>query len=158
MIPSVPARAAWRAGEPRYSTCIVQSMQQAARFTRIIIVDDEPVVRTLMCHVLRRSGYDVKEAGSATEALGILAQGGADMLVTDVRMPGIDGLELARLVRQLNPRMPILFASGCPPEAVTLPANDGLAFLEKPFSPAQLLAKVRQSLAVKPRTAPLPAA
>lgn len=119
-------------------------MAKPARQTCILVVDDEPVIRNLMQRVLSLSGFVAIAAGPAAEALDLLTEAEADMLVTDLRMPVMDGLELARQVRLKLPRIPVLLVSGYALEAVE---GCGHSYLEKPFSAAQLVSKVRQTLA-----------
>jgi DNA-binding response OmpR family regulator len=110
-----------------------------------LIVDDDPDVRAYMSEALRIGGFAVLEAADGTDALRIVETTGQhiEILVTDVNMPGIDGLELAHRVRALRPMTGILYVSGAPPEVVT---TWGLAaggvFLRKPFGPDTLLERV----------------
>ncbi|WP_206599109.1 response regulator [Sphingomonas turrisvirgatae] len=102
---------------------------------RILIVEDEMIVRLIGSDTLTDAGYDVVEAGSADEALRILERhGDVEVLFTDIRMPGtMDGLELARVVHERWPAMKILITSGdtFPPRSAI--ADDG-RFLPKPYS------------------------
>ncbi|MDX6453573.1 MAG: two-component system, cell cycle sensor histidine kinase and response regulator CckA [Gaiellaceae bacterium] len=104
---------------------------------RVLLVDDEDSVRELLTAVLRRRGYTVIHAASPDEALTI-NPGHYDLLVTDVVMPGMTGVELAQ--RLDAPR--VLFISGYDREAV----GDDTFFLPKPFTEAELAAKVREVL------------
>lgn len=116
----------------------------------ILLVDDTDVIRRLAQEVLSRAGYRVLHAGGADEALRI-ATGHADaidLLLTDVIMPGPTGVELAARLQAVRGNVPVLFMSGYADNAVV---GNGLlareaAFLQKPFTPAALLDKVRQVL------------
>jgi len=92
---------------------------------RILVVDDEKIVRELLAQMLREQGYEVEVAGSAREARTL--GGGWDLLVTDVVMPETDGVELARQIDACH----VLFISGYDQEALV--ATDA-SFLQKPFS------------------------
>ncbi|MBP1620815.1 MAG: two component, sigma54 specific, transcriptional regulator, Fis family, partial [Acidobacteria bacterium] len=70
---------------------------------RILVVDDEQHVRSSLAAWFREDGYDVTVAGSGREALQALARDGADILLVDIKMPGMDGLELQRKARELAP-------------------------------------------------------
>lgn len=103
--------------------------------SKILIVEDEMIVRLIGTDTLSDAGYDVLEAGTADEALQILERHGAvEVLFTDIRMPGsMDGLELARVVHARWPAVKILITSGDTfPKAREI-ADDG-RFLSKPYS------------------------
>ena len=107
---------------------------------RILLVDDDPLVRFLICSHLTEGGFEVIEAESGDSALPLLEMG-ADLagLVTDVQMPGdLNGFDLAQIARERWPTLPIVVVSGfAPPGLGGLPV--GAAFLAKPFSPEELL-------------------
>src|SRR5881628_1887924 len=114
----------------------------------VLIVDDEPGMRAGLSEVLGRGGFTVEQAASAEEALARLGersgqggQGGIDLLVTDLRMPGMNGLELIRAARQAGCQMPaiVITAHGTVEDAVAAMKLGAFDFLSKPFSPADLL-------------------
>lgn len=110
---------------------------------RILIVEDEMIVRLIGSDTLSDAGYEVVEAATADEALEILERhGDVEVLFTDIRMPGsMDGLELARVVHERWPAMKILITSGdtFPPRGSI--ADDG-RFLAKPYSTDGLRSEV----------------
>jgi CheY-like chemotaxis protein len=116
----------------------------------LLVIDDEPVVRLLVCQTLRQAGYTCLEAASALAALKQLQSDPQrlDGMVVDIRLPDMSGLNLVRLARTHRPGMPVLFISGyAQPEADEPELQQLLqAFLPKPFTPDQLLAAVRESL------------
>jgi two-component system cell cycle sensor histidine kinase/response regulator CckA len=114
----------------------------------VLLVDDEPVIRKLVREVLDRSGYRVLEAGEGGEALALLEEHGRaiDLLLTDVAMPGMNGAELGRAAAQLHPELRILYTSGFTNEAELLLDADEANFIAKPFSPQELVRKVRTLL------------
>ena len=81
---------------------------------RILVIDDEPIVRLEAREILEDAGYVVKEAASADEALPVLADGATtEAILTDIDMPGtLDGLQLARIVDGLMPEIAIVIMSG----------------------------------------------
>ncbi|HXH05826.1 MAG TPA: cache domain-containing protein [Vicinamibacterales bacterium] len=115
---------------------------------RILVVEDEDVVRQLVATTLARKGYRVTATGSGAEALAWLEREPADLLVADVVMPGMTGPALAEAARARLPGLRVLFISGH--AADTLEGRSvppGAEFLAKPFTAAALLDKVRRALA-----------
>lgn len=103
----------------------------------VVLVDDQEEVRFAVDAMLRRLGYRVTTYGAAVEVLAHVEGGdGCDVLVTDVVMPGMNGIELARAMRRLRPALPVLFVTGFSPVAVRTGPLRGL--LLKPFSLAEL--------------------
>ena len=120
----------------------------------VLLVEDEPAVRSLAERVLMRQGYHVLAAGSGVEALELIRDnyGQIDLLVTDVVMPEMGGVELARHLLELRPELRVLFISGYAADGVPTTDAGGrqLYFLEKPFSPARFAEYVRQVLDADP--------
>ena len=111
----------------------------------ILLVEDEPAVRQLFAHALAKAGYRVYEARNGQEALKVFDQHGdqIDLLLTDVRMPYMGGIELAQHLRARRRTLKLLCVSGYPGH----PDGDLAAdFLAKPFSRDDLLAKIREVL------------
>jgi DNA-binding NtrC family response regulator len=108
---------------------------------RILVVDDEPAMRAGLAEVLARGGFVVEQAGSAEDGLARLEQGGIDLLVTDLRLPGMSGLELVREVARAGVEVPaiVITAHGTVEDAVAAMKLGAFDFLTKPFSPADLL-------------------
>src|ERR1700759_4816229 len=75
---------------------------------RVLIVDDEPAVRAALDRALRLDRYEVELAADGREALDLLSEGRADAIVLDVAMPGIDGLEVCKRLREAGDRTPVL--------------------------------------------------
>lgn len=117
----------------------------------ILIADDEPVVRGFVGSILRKQGFQVLEAADGMDALDQLdkSRSQVDLLVTDVRMPRMDGIALAHRVVQRFPRTPIIYISGYSFD-VQLERNRypnlPCAFLAKPFSRADLVDAVQKCL------------
>jgi two-component system C4-dicarboxylate transport response regulator DctD len=118
--------------------------------SRILVVDDEQIVRDLAVQVLRRAGYDVVSAGRAHDALEMVAAGSVDLVVSDVVMPGLSGVELLTELHERWPELPVVLMTGGSPEpertsgALELGAS---AIVYKPFSHAQLTDAVAAALA-----------
>lgn len=116
----------------------------------ILLAEDEPAVRSLIRKVLQRSGYLVLEACHGTEAIQVAEQhvSAIDLLVTDVVMPQISGPQLAQHLALVRPAMKVLFISGYIDSTINGQAllNTSASFLQKPFTPDELLRKVRAVL------------
>jgi CheY-like chemotaxis protein len=99
---------------------------------------------------LQKLGYGVSDTGSAEEAIEIATKNeDIQLLITDVEMPGMNGVELARKIREIRPRIKVLSTSGFPPKAVAGMgvATGSIHFLQKPFLPAQLDERIKTILA-----------
>jgi two-component system cell cycle sensor histidine kinase/response regulator CckA len=115
----------------------------------ILLAEDEELVRRLAHRVLESQGYTVRSAGSGKAALELAENGGrVDLLVTDVVMPGMSGRQLAEQLRTRQPDLKVLYVSGYTDDAVLRHGvlEQNVFFLQKPFSPAVLLRKVRTVL------------
>lgn len=87
-------------------------MSKGDQMANILIIDDEKDVRVVLKEVLRRAGHDVTLAANGREGLEKLAADGADVVVTDVIMPGINGVAMVQQIREAHPDMPIIVISG----------------------------------------------
>jgi nitrogen fixation negative regulator NifL len=118
----------------------------------LLLVEDDADVRALAREILEASGYVVLQA-SAADALALAAATTPiDALVTDVVMPGINGIELGRRVRQLRPDIRVLYVSGYTAHAAEQDALEpDFALLHKPFTVETLTAKIREVLDAPPR-------
>jgi DNA-binding response OmpR family regulator len=122
----------------------------------ILVVEDEPSLREVVGLYLRRAGYQVMALGDGQAALEWLGREIADLVVLDVMLPGLDGLEIARWLRARGD-MPIIMLTARRAEAdriagLELGADD---YVVKPFSPAELVSRVRAVLRrARPSSAP----
>ena len=115
----------------------------------VLLVEDEEPVRTFLKRALEMLGYTVRETGDTAAALNLLEEGApADILITDMVMPGMAGTKLAERARALRTGLRVLYISGYADRSLVKKAlaDKGSQFLQKPFSPAQLAQKVRQIL------------
>jgi two-component system response regulator MprA len=116
--------------------------------TRVLIVDDEPAVRAALDRALRLDRYEVELAGDGREALDRLAEARLDAVVLDVAMPGIDGLEVCKRLREAGDRTPVLMLSARDAvddrgAGLDAGADD---YLVKPFALKELKARLRALL------------
>jgi PAS domain S-box-containing protein len=116
----------------------------------ILLVEDEPAVRAIAARSLERAGFRVFQASGGSGALHLVAQHGPpDLMLTDLMMPGIGGVELARRLRERCPELPVLFMSGYSVEDLLLQGAIGSerTILQKPFTPDGLVRTVAAALA-----------
>jgi two-component system KDP operon response regulator KdpE len=121
-------------------------MKQSA--IRILLVDDESAIRRALRPPLMELGFQVVEAWRGEEAIQMLRSGGFDVVLLDVNMPGIGGIETLRRIRAFAPRLPILMltvrdAEEEKVEALELGADD---YVTKPFSTRELVARIRTAV------------
>ena len=114
--------------------------------TTVLLVEDDDAVRSLTCRVLERDGYRVLAAETPSMAFGILSTDRADILITDVVMPGMGGRELAEKVCEIAPGIKVLYMSGYTADEVLRRGiqEDEVNFLNKPFSNAALSDRVAE--------------
>ncbi|WP_298439192.1 response regulator [Geobacter sp.] len=112
---------------------------------RIIVVDDDPDVLFFVKAVFDRGGFEVSCAENGEQALQLLAQGDYQLMLTDLNMPGMDGIELARRARTLRPELTVILATGQSSTQVRQwAATAGIsAVFGKPFTYDKLLKCLR---------------
>ncbi|MBK6316842.1 MAG: response regulator transcription factor [Blastocatellia bacterium] len=117
------------------------------RRRRILVVDDEPQITRVLRVGLNGRGFDVRTAADAESALDTLADWTPDLVVTDLTMPGTDGIELCRRIRKRS-QIPIIVLSVKNDERTKVAALDEGAddYVTKPFSMDELLARIRAAL------------
>jgi two-component system response regulator GlrR len=116
----------------------------------ILVVDDDPDLLRLMQIRLTAAGYAVSTAASGERALAQASVARPQLLVTDLRMGGMDGMALFEAIRAKHPTMPVivLTAHGTIPDAVSAVQRGVFGYLTKPFEPKTLLAEVERALAM----------
>src|SRR5579864_5031897 len=127
-----------------------------AHAPRILIVDDDPGQRSLLDSFLRSQGFDTVVVASGDRALAALRTEPFGMMISDVRMPGISGLETLRLARQEHSVLPVLLVTAYADirEAVGAMRDGAVNYLPKPIDLDELLAIVRQVTGSAPTTPP----
>ncbi len=113
----------------------------------VLVVDDEPIVREVVCSYLEREGYRTLEAADGLRARELVEQGKPTLVVLDLMLPGVDGLELCRWIRNRSD-LPVIMLTARGEEAdrivgLELGADD---YVTKPFSPRELVARIRTVL------------
>ncbi|MCX6538965.1 MAG: response regulator [Acidobacteria bacterium] len=120
----------------------------STRRPRVLVVDDEAAIRELMTKTLALAEYEVEEAPDGRAALGLIRTSAFDLLITDLKMPGMDGLALIRDARRLVPTLPVIIMTAFSTEASAIEAaNLGVAgYLTKPFRIARILGTIAKAL------------
>jgi CheY-like chemotaxis protein len=122
---------------------------------RILVIDDDAAVRAAMQMVLERDGLEVNAVGDGPTGIKLVAAEDFDLLLVDLFMPGMDGLETIRQVHRHKPGLPIIIMSGLsfastgaqPPDFLAMAGRLGaVGNLKKPFRPRELLAVVAEGL------------
>jgi two-component system response regulator HydG len=119
-----------------------------AETATLLVADDDPAVRQSLERALTREGYTVVAAPDGQTALERLREGGVDLVLSDLRMPGLTGLELLREAKAVAPDVDVIMltAFGTVEEAVRAMKDGAIDFLTKPFRQAQLMKVVRHAL------------
>src|SRR3954462_2007857 len=125
---------------------------------RILIADDEPNIREVISFALERAGFTTATARNGSEALQQFRRGSLDLIILDIGMPEMDGLEVCRQIRKTS-EVPILFLSARDEEIDRILGLEtgGDDYVTNPFSPRELVARVHAILR-RARNAPAPAA
>jgi two-component system nitrogen regulation response regulator NtrX len=115
---------------------------------RILVVDDEPAIRETMRMILEYDGHEVLTAGSGPEALTIAERESPDLAFLDIKMPGIDGLEVLSRLRGTNETLPVVIVSAHGTASTALEAGrlGAFRFIEKPLSKDYVLDAVREGV------------
>src|SRR5581483_10425217 len=126
---------------------ITRSGGQNRRMTTVLVVDDEPIVRDVIVRYLNRDGFETLEAGDGEDARRLIETHNPSLVVLDVMLPSVDGLELCRWIRSRSD-LPVIMLTARGEEAdrivgLELGADD---YVTKPFSPRELAARVRSVL------------
>jgi CheY-like chemotaxis protein len=107
---------------------------------RLLVIDDNPTIRTTVGSLLRDLGHTVAVAESGAAGLALLLETPVDLVLTDLQMPGLTGWEVARLVKAMDPRLPVVLVTGSAP---TIPPDQPErvwvdTILPKPFEVADM--------------------
>jgi CheY-like chemotaxis protein len=115
---------------------------------RILIVEDEFLIRLTLSEVLADEGYDVLEAESGDDALRLLeGDSTISVLLTDIQLPGsIDGRELVSRIRASQPDLPVIFMTGRPDAMLGQPTGQRDMYVAKPYLPSEICTAVRRML------------
>ena len=126
----------------------MSKQETAATRARLLVVDDEQPQREMLAGILERAGFEVMTAADGARALELLGQEGYDLLLTDQRMPNMDGLALLEQAQRLEPRLPVVLmtAYGTVSTAVEAMKRGAADYLTKPFERDELLLVVGKAI------------
>ncbi|MGN6850067.1 MAG: response regulator [Sphingomicrobium sp.] len=133
---------------------LLRSKTHSARRAKIIVLDDDDDVRTVTCETIKELGYEVVGLGDPREALNRLAGQPFDLLITDVAMPGMTGVEVARQLRSAGNRIPIVFSSGYADVQSFGEELSDEVVLKKPFRLTDISARIEAALEAAPAAEP----
>ncbi len=122
--------------------------------TTILVVDDEKSMRDFLKILLKKEGYSVETGSNADDALLKLQQNSFDLIISDIRMPGISGLELLSNVKESYPEMPVIMitAFASPDDAVTAMKNGAFDYISKPFNVDEIKSVIESATSQKEKT------
>ena len=117
---------------------------------RVLVIDDDREMRVSLSHLLESAGYDVDVVNGGQEGLNVIQSNPPDVIISDVRMPEMDGLTFQRKAREIS-RVPVILISahGDIPMAVTALQDGAYSFVEKPFNPRRLLGILKNAIRMK---------
>ncbi len=124
-------------------------MQEAmTKKIRILVIDDEEIVRISCQKALIPAGYEVDTAASGKEGLELFEKDRYDLIIIDLKMPGIDGLELMAHIKRLSPEQNVMIMTGYDTiehivDSISLGATH---YIEKPFTPFTLIERIKEAL------------
>ena len=121
-------------------------MQPARK--RILVVEDDPEMRSLLKDFMEEEGIEVASVEDGSEAFRRLARENFDLIITDIRMPGLSGLDILPGLKQIRPRSPVIAITAFGSEEIHRRAmeNGADAYLEKPLHLAELKKLVQQMI------------
>jgi two-component system, cell cycle sensor histidine kinase and response regulator CckA len=121
---------------------------EGARAYTILLVEDDPDTRKVLSKVLERAGYTVIASNDGNAAFRLCLESGEniDLIVTDIVLPGINGIDLVELFQAQWPQIKAILLSGQIQRVVLQENNRNLPFLQKPVTPEALLEKIREVL------------
>jgi two-component system nitrogen regulation response regulator NtrX len=116
--------------------------------SRILVIDDEAAIRDSLKMTLEYEGYEFLAAATGQEGLALIEREGPDLVLLDVKMPGMDGLEVLDRIRSLNDALPVVVVSGhgTISTAVEATKKGAFDFIEKPFASDRVLVSLRNAL------------
>jgi len=123
-------------------------MSEPTAFRRILLAEDEEAMRTYLARALEKAGYAVDSVDCGTAAIPLLESGGYDLLLSDIVMPEMDGIELAQRCNEISPDTKVMFITGFAAVSLRASADQPTAkVLSKPFHLRDLVLEVDRTFA-----------
>jgi DNA-binding NtrC family response regulator len=115
---------------------------------KILVIDDEPIIRVSCQRSLGSEGYEVKSASSGKEGIDLLAKEAFNLVLLDIKMPDMDGIEVLKKIKNTWPETKIIMITGYSTveTAVKTLKLGALNYLEKPFTPDTLVETIKEAL------------
>jgi two-component system cell cycle response regulator CpdR len=135
---------------PKHCLCLVLTDgKRGPQVTKILLAEDDDSMRAFLAAALRRAGHEVQDYADGETGLAALEREVFDLLLTDIVMPGLDGIELARRGAELDPAMKIVFITGFAAVALSSgsPTPAGAKVLSKPFHLREIVEEVDKVMA-----------
>jgi putative two-component system response regulator len=114
----------------------------------ILIVDDDPLSLGVAAGLLEQVGYKVSACNNANDAISFLDSNSSDVVLTDIQMPGVSGIELLERIRSIDPELPVILMTGYAELKTAIDAvqKGAFGFLQKPYKPAQLFQSIKKAV------------
>ena len=153
-IPAFKIGASWRFKKDSLDRW-ARKQEESVRTPDVLVVDDEEAIRTLISEILRAKGYRVRTAPGGAKAVELFDERAPNLVILDMKMPGMDGPETFREIRVRDKNMPVIIFTGYPDSDLVNSALQYGSFtlLAKPADPERLIGTIRSVLSTEsPRT------
>lgn len=145
LLPAFKVGGSWRFRKSSLDRCAESQHRPPRKQGHILVVDDEQAVLDFVRHTLEREGFRVSTAAGGAEALELVRQEAPDLVVLDLKMPGMDGPTTLKEIRKAHAALPVIIITGYPDSDLMAEAlrYSPVLLLPKPVPPRQLLEAVR---------------
>lgn len=115
---------------------------------KILVIDDSADARTIIGEMLKRAGYEIIETDSGKQGIKLIAKNKPDLVITDILMPEMDGIEFVRTIARIYPKLPVIAITGSlyTPYLTAAQKMGAVTGLHKPFTREELVSAIRQAL------------
>lgn len=147
-IPATKVGSQWRFSRPSIDKWLNQKSIEVN--VSILVIDDEEIVRILFQETLEELGHKVTTAGSGSEGLTLVKQQDFDLVLLDLKMPGMDGAELFHQIKTIKPKLPVIIVTGYPDSEMMMRALTYGPFgvMNKPFNESDIIMSINNFLQI----------